>query len=656
MTSVTLSSTHTPCVAQGVTVVRQGCILHGEQMENGGFELCSFSYWYFNDPVLGFAHMNTRATSPLNWTIMENYGLQSDDVRSGRNAMRVVFKDDAKTFAARVDSESVIRTCAERSYVWSFWAKQGTANACTIDFNFQYITRGIFTPDTQWTKFEGRIDVGLIDFTSGDGSPNWLINCAAGGLERRVLLDDFSFQQVNGASLPPVSGSDPVQSSVVVATPTVVSQTPLGSIVISSSMTGPATSTSLVASTVSSSHSHSEPVVTTSSTLDPLSSTLRASSITPAPVSTVSSTSPSLCTPTIIDGAFEGSVGEGLSVYTNNATDAVFDIKYKHSIFLCAGVSYDVSVWATTNRVRPKYSEGCRVTAMVGGQQAFSDRIGYHDWDFRYVHGTIIPSVDVPNAELYFRVTCRTPQYPTFTAPRGVILNEVAVVPASQWKLPAAAEKPTASTSVYPEETGTPTVVFPNTAPCRPTQILPSRYGCELYGEQIPDPGFEICTNGNFGNWYYRPPGKFYDSDSALTLDKQLTQLVTDEKHSGTRSIRLVFDSAGGSVGVFSGWAGFSGCAERSYAYSLWSKQATANACTIDFFFGAIHLGSTTPPVGAWGNFEGRLDATPFGLGKILSGFVEVRVSCLNGGGLNNAVWVDDVSYHQVEYAGPTSA
>jgi hypothetical protein len=92
---------------------------------------------------------------------------------------------------------------------------------------------------------------------------------------------------------------------------------------------------------------------------------------------------------------------------------------------------------------------------------------------------------------------------------------------------------------------------------------------------------------------------------------------------------------------------------ERSYVYSFWAKQATADACTVDYYWGEVLRGSLTPPVGSWGKWEGRVDISPIGQGIQYSGYIEVRVNCANAGGLANAVWLDDVSHQQVPYTGP---
>jgi hypothetical protein len=192
--------------------------------------------------------------------------------------------------------------------------------------------------------------------------------------------------------------------------------------------------------------------------------------------------------------------------------------------------------------------------------------------------------------------------------------------------------------------------MFPYPTACWSTEIYPARSGCVLYGEQIPDPGFEVCA---LDNWIYAPPGHREDYETPLAIDKQLTQVVTDEKHSGEQSLRVVFNSTGGSLGVFRSGA-IQACVERSYKYSFWAKQATENACTVEYWWGNQLKGSFTPSV-SWAKWEGRLDQSPFEKGLIGGGYVEVRVNCLSGGGLSNAVWLDDVSHQQVPYTGPSS-
>ncbi|KAF1848848.1 uncharacterized protein K460DRAFT_364796 [Cucurbitaria berberidis CBS 394.84] len=439
--------------------------------------------------------------------------------------------------------------------------------------------------------------------------------------------------------------------------------------------------------------SSSSSVFSASSTPTPepsstLFSSLASSLSKSAPLTTLPPSStvptPSGCTPTIIDGSFDNfsyppdvtpTLGYGSSndwsytrsffetnggffanagfgpaytgdvstsvytAYTNNTNDVFYDIKYKHPISLCAGTSYDVSGWTRVHRRNSQYSEGCRVTAFLNGQQAFSDRVAFYDWNYRYVHGTITPSADVSNAELYFRVFCRTPQI-DLNAPRGIKLDEVAVVPVSQWSLPAAAVIASRTTSVRDDTT--PTQIFPYQTPCQPTDITVPRTGCPLYVEQLEDGGFEVCS---YSHWSYLEAGtRNYTFNNPL--DQQLTAIVSDA-HSGQNSLRLVFNSTGGSIGVYP--RAVNGCVERSYVYSYWAKQA-GSGCTVQFYWRDINTGTFIPPVGSWGKFEGRTDLDSTGPTK-LGGYLEVRVTCLVGG-LENAVFLDDVSFQQVPYNG----
>jgi hypothetical protein len=195
---VTLSPTHTPCAAQAVSLARAGCVLYDEQIENGGFELCANHYWAIIDPITGYQWK--EETSPVNWTIVAPYGIQTDDVHSGNNALRIVFKDDAKDVGVRLvtnnENDSEIKICVERSYVWSFWAKQGANNACTVRFNFAQENQGIFTPGNDWTKHEGRMDIPPGAARNSAAPLDWLISCATGGTGSRVLIDDISFRQL----------------------------------------------------------------------------------------------------------------------------------------------------------------------------------------------------------------------------------------------------------------------------------------------------------------------------------------------------------------------------------------------------------------------------------------------------------------------------
>ncbi|KAJ4373051.1 hypothetical protein N0V83_003342 [Neocucurbitaria cava] len=470
------------------------------------------------------------------------------------------------------------------------------------------------------------------------------------------------------ATLVSSSSSDSVQSSTPAASSSAASTafSNSGASSISSASSTTATDASSILFSSAASSSASSDAVTT----QPPSSTVP---------------TPSSCTPTIIDGGFDNfsyppdatsTLGYGTSddwsytrsffetdggwfanggfgpsysgtiatsvytAYTNNTADIFYDIKYKHPIALCAGTSYDVSGWMRIHRRNSQYSEGCRVTAFLNGQQAFTDRLGYYDQNYRYVHGTITPSTSVTDAELYFRVYCRAPQAPTLSAPRGIKLDDVAVVPVPAWTLPAAAVLATRTTSVRTDTT--PTSIFPFPSPCQPTDITVPRTGCPLYDEQLEDGGFEVCS---YSHWSYLEAGtQNYDFDNPLDL--QLTQIVSDA-HSGQNSLRVVFNSTGGSIGIYPRQV--QGCVERSYVYSYWAKQA-GSGCTVQFYWRTVNTGTFTPPVDSWGQYSGRTDSNPTGT-LLFGGVLEVRVTCA-AGGLENAVWLDDVSFQQVPWNG----
>jgi hypothetical protein len=208
-----------------------------------------------------------------------------------------------------------------------------------------------------------------------------------------------------------------------------------------------------------------------------------------------------------------------------------------------------------------------------------------------------------------------------------------------QWTLPAAASTPTRTRSIHTDNT--PTKIFPKAVACQPTNIVTANRGCVLYEERIFDPGFEICS---YTNWDYAPADNRNDYKSPLATDSQLTQIFTDGNHSGEQSLRIVFISTGGSVGIFRADS-VSPCVERFYAYSFWAKQATANACTVDYYCGEILRGSSTPSVELWGKWEGRVGLSPIGQGIQYSGYIDIKVNCPYAGRLANAVWLNDVSH-----------
>ncbi|CAO2650059.1 Nn.00g013510.m01.CDS01 [Neocucurbitaria sp. VM-36] len=485
-----------------------------------------------------------------------------------------------------------------------------------------------------------------------------------------------------------VSSSDSISVPASETPSSAVSSTPAPStsLVSSSSSEVVQSSTAATSSAFSASSTTAPEASSTLFSSVASSSTSSAAITTQPPSSTVPT--PSSCTPTIIDGGFDNfsyppdatsTLGYGTSddwsytrsffetdggwfanggfgpaysgtvstsvytAYTNNTNDIFYDIKYKHPISLCAGTSYDVSGWMRIHRRNSQYSEGCRVTAFLNGQQAFTDRLGYYDQSYRYVHGTITPSGSVSGAELYFRVYCRAPQVPTLSAPRGIKLDSVTVVPVSQWTLPAAAVLATRTTSVRDDTTAT--SIFPFPTPCQPTDITVPRTGCPLFDEQLEDGGFEVCS---YNHWSYLEAGTTnYDFDNPL--DQQLTSVVSDA-HTGQSSLRVVFNSTGGSIGIYPRQV--LGCVERSYTYSYWAKQA-GSGCTVQLYWRSVNMGTFSPPVGSWGEFSGRSDLAPTGT-MLFGGLLEVRVTCA-AGGLENAVWLDDVSFQQVPWNGQVS-
>ena len=167
-----------------------------------------------------------------------------------------------------------------------------------------------------------------------------------------------------------------------------------------------------------------------------------------------------------------------------------------------------------------------------------------------------------------------------------------------------------------------------------------------LYDEQIQDPGFEVCS---WSHWSYLEAGNYANYDLSTTpLDKTLTAIVNDEKHSGDSSLRVVLQSGGGAIGVYP--EQISPCVERSYVFSFWAKQAADAVCTVSFYWRGVSMGSITPPTNSWGKFEGRKDTSPVVAGdQSNNGLVELRVNCTSGG-LESSVFLDDVSFQQVPY------
>ncbi|KAL6706021.1 hypothetical protein ACN47E_006123 [Coniothyrium glycines] len=399
---------------------------------------------------------------------------------------------------------------------------------------------------------------------------------------------------------------------------------------------------------------------------------------------------PSGCTPTILDGGFEnfvavsnpqssadagtsndwsvsgewfeqdggwfGGIGFGPSysggatnvynAFTNSTLATTYDIKYKHPLNLCAGISYDVSGWTRTQYTTGSRwnSEGCRMTAFLDAQQAFTDRIGYWDYPrFRYVHGVVTPTADTVSAELFFRVECKVPQRVSARG-RGIKLDEVAVVPVSQWSFPAAAVPPT--NTITPEAFGPQSELhWPQQTACVVAQIDPARTGCMMHGNQVGNHDFETCSHrdwsfSDFESNFVRDP------DTAGHFDFNLTGIFHDEVHSGENSMRIVLKEGGGAGRMLQSGRVMRVCAERTYKWSIWAKQATANACTGTFAVQNTHRGVSFTPGTSWTKFEGSFSIGSDGT-LITGGDVIIDWVCTSGG-MSSAVWVDDVSLEQV--------
>jgi hypothetical protein len=244
------------------------------------------------------------------------------------------------------------------------------------------------------------------------------------------------------------------------------------------------------------------------------------------------------------------------NMFTNNTGAITYDLKYKHKLSLCAGVSYDLSGWARTQQAsRQAYnSEGCRVTALLSDQQAFTDRIGY--WDrpqYRYLHGVVTPSKDMI-AELVFRVDCSAPKFTLPPRARGIKLDAVAVVPVSQWSLPAEAIPSRTTTAYTVDDYGNevpPITLSPNYTPCAAQAVILAQTGCVLYDEQMPNGGFELCAN-----MYYAlidPVNGYQWTQETFPVNWTVVApygLQSDGVHSGQNALRVVFKDDPKDVGV----------------------------------------------------------------------------------------------------------
>jgi hypothetical protein len=299
--------------------------------------------------------------------------------------------------------------------------------------------------------------------------------------------------------------------------------------------------------------------------------------------------------------------GYGYTALTGSPVATTYDIKYLHPLSLCAGTTYHVSSWVRNNRRGSAWTEGCRVTAFLDGQSIWSDRIGSYDWYYRYLDGTFTPSADTTTAEFFLRIECRDPQGSQYQRPRGVKLDNITVLAESQYTAPA-------------------DIVLSRNRP-----------GCLMFGEQFSDAGFEAGAD---------TPWTVPSSENANT---SLSGPVTDDSHTGTASYRFVFGSGGGSMAIAADKYQ-TGCVERTYSTSFWTKQASNNACTVSLWWGSeynnVTIGPITPST-EWAKTEQTFEIVPQANG--VYGIPQFRVKCAEGG-IENAVWIDDVSFGQPKY------
>ncbi|KAF2752272.1 hypothetical protein M011DRAFT_473515 [Sporormia fimetaria CBS 119925] len=426
----------------------------------------------------------------------------------------------------------------------------------------------------------------------------------------------------------------------------------------------------------------SEPVSQgTADTGSTMSETGVTTTITASTTASITPTSPLSCVPTLSDGTFEASgpsgstqdwsseigfdavtlegtgdlwwanvryegfsalhqEGYGYTAYTGKSTATTYDIKYLHPITLCAGTTYHVSAWVRNNRRNSAWTEGCRVTAFLDDKKAWSDRVGFSDWNYRYLDGTITPTTDTTTAEFFIRVECRDQQQPDTHRPRGVKLDDIAIVPAGSYTFPPEASVTPTSTYYVPE--ATPTQFFPYPSACLSVGFSGRQKTCIMHGEQFPDPGFELCT---YDGWQY---------PDTSTVDTTLTGVFPEAAHTGEKGLRVVLNESGGEF-IFQSWGGLSACPERSYVYSLWLKQDMENACTVEITWGTWPyptrgvFGTHIPPAdGTWGRFEGTIDATGDEEPQVQGGELKFHVKC-SSGGLESAVYIDDLSFKEVE-------
>ena len=158
--------------------------------------------------------------------------------------------------------------------------------------------------------------------------------------------------------------------------------------------------------------------------------------------------------------------------------------------------------------------------------------------------------------------------------------------------------------------------------------------GCLMYGEQVPDPGFELVGDE-----------LFVFTDTRAHTNTRVYQ--STDAHSGNHYFQVMFEQEHGGAYLIS-VPRQNACAERVYRHSFWAKAATDNLCAIRVFWGGIRLGEHHPrgwPNAAWSQFEGTYKV-PLTGDLFYGGTLDFNIQC-DEGGPKSLVWLDDISFGQ---------
>jgi hypothetical protein len=197
---------------------------------------------------------------------------------------------------------------------------------------------------------------------------------------------------------------------------------------------------------------------------------------------------------------------------------------------------------------------------------------------------------------------------------------------------------PTQRTSIA---AATATSVFPFVAACTPTAI--SDWQSQCVHESTPQ---------NYLNWVKNPDFEddcttnAWDFNFISGVDQLLTTITTEEAHSGSKSLKVVFNAGGGTLNIkFKNTADI--CEYRNYRWSFWTKQRTAGACKVQVRLGGKRDQDVDAgPADTWTQTDLTF-YSPFLTSILQPTDLELQIFCTQGGP-EAAIYLDDILFQNV--------